>query len=226
MEARHRRLLRACRSGLRPRNEAAAETDGSGHCWCARGPAEGYRWGKMTVVVRPGVRADAEGLADLAARTFRDTFAADNDARDLALYLARAYGPVEQGRELADPQITTLLAEVDGQTVGYAQLRRGPAPACVTGEAPIELWRLYVERKQHGRGVAQELMRCVDREARQAGARTLWLGVWERNERAKAFYRKWSFVDVGSQVFMVGSDAQTDHILVRALPLVASADPA
>jgi GNAT superfamily N-acetyltransferase len=148
---------------------------------------------------------------------FRDTFAADNDPRDMALHVAQAYGPVQQGRELADPNIMTLLADVAGQAVGYAQLRLGPAPQCVAGEAPIELWRLYVDREWHGQGIAQELMRHVELEARRGGARTLWLGVWERNRRAKAFYRKWSFVDVGSHVFMVGSDAQTDRILVRSL---------
>ena len=64
-------------------------------------------------------------------------------------------------------------------------------------------------------------MRRVDAEAQRANARTLWLGVWERNERANAFYRKCNFVDVGAHVFMVGSDAQTDRILVRPVAPVA-----
>jgi hypothetical protein len=45
----------------------------------------------------------------------------------------------------------------------------------------------------------------------------LWLGGWERNERAKAFYLKTGFKDVGSHLFMVGTDPQTDRILVRGL---------
>jgi len=63
-------------------------------------------------------------------------------------------------------------------------------------------------------------MARVDSEAVRRGAHTLWLGVWERNERAKAYYKKSGFTDVGSHVFMVGDDAQTDRILVR--PLVAT----
>jgi ribosomal protein S18 acetylase RimI-like enzyme len=177
----------------------------------------GLCWTKMDITIRGAVPSDAAGLAELAARTFRDTFAAENAAEDMALHLARAYGPQQQGRELADPQIITLLADANGESVGYAQLRRGPAPACVTGEAPIELWRFYIEREWHGHGIAQALMNQVEREARNAGARMLWLGVWERNERAKAFYRKCNFVDVGSHVFVVGSDAQTDRILVRSI---------
>jgi GNAT superfamily N-acetyltransferase len=169
----------------------------------------------MNVTIRLAAQSDAASLADLAARTFRDTFAADTAAEDMALHLAQAYGPQQQGRELADPDIVTLLVEADDQCVGYAQLRHGPAPACVAGDAPIEVWRFYLLHEWHGRGLAQTMMRRVDEEAHRAAARTLWLGVWERNERAKAFYGKCGFVDAGVHVFMVGSDAQTDRILVR-----------
>jgi diamine N-acetyltransferase len=172
----------------------------------------------MGITIRRGVATDAAELAALAARTFRETFAADNRPEDMALHIAETYGTSQQGRELADPSITTLLAEVDGQLAGYAQLRSGSAPACVTGVSPLELWRFYIARLWHGRGVAQALMDQVEVEAGQRGARTLWLGVWEHNERAKAFYRKCSFADVGAHVFMVGTDAQTDRIWVRPVP--------
>src|SRR3954467_15821348 len=138
----------------------------------------------MAINIRRAVSSDVAGLAELAARTFRDTFAADNAPEDMARHLAEAYGVLQQGRELADPNVATLLAEAGGQLVGYAQLRDAPAPACVAGEAPIELWRLYIDRGWHGRGIAQELMRGVVLEAQRRGARTLWLGVWERNQRA------------------------------------------
>jgi ribosomal protein S18 acetylase RimI-like enzyme len=171
----------------------------------------------MPVTIRPGVPADADALANLAARTFIDTFTANTHPDDMALYVAEAYGPAQQGRELRDPDVATLLVESDEQLAGYAQLRRKPAPACVTGARPIELWRFYVSRGWHGLGVAQQLMQAVEDEARRAGAGTIWLGVWEQNERAKAFYRKCGFVDVGSHIFLVGSDPQTDRIMVLAI---------
>ena len=176
----------------------------------------------MSIIIRAGVATDATALAELAARTFRETFAADNRPEDLALHVAHAYGTSQQQRELVDPGVGTLLVEVDGQLAGFAQLRSGEAPACVTGEAPLELWRFYIAQPWHGRSVAQELMRRVESEAYGRGGRTLWLGVWERNERAKAFYRKNGFMDVGSHVFIVGTDSQTDRILVRPLPTVIS----
>jgi diamine N-acetyltransferase len=168
-------------------------------------------------VIRLGVPSDAAALADLAARTFRETFAADNRPEDMARHTAHAYGRSQQESELVDPDITTLVVEVDGELAGYAQLRTSQTPACVTGKAPIELWRFYISQPWQGRGVAQSLMRKVESDAYGRGGRTLWLGVWERNERAKAFYQKSGFMDVGSHVFTLGTDEQTDRIMMRPL---------
>lgn len=156
-------------------------------------------------------------LADLARTTFYDTFAESNDAGDMALHLARAYGVTQQAAELQDPGMTTLLVERDGAAIAYAQIRYHQVPACVTGPAPVELWRFYVHRDWHGRGVAQALMDRVKAEARQRGARTLWLGVWEKNDRARAFYAKTGFADVGAHVFLFGTDPQTDRVMTTAL---------
>ena len=168
-------------------------------------------------MIRNAILADAAVLAELARTTFYDTFAATNDANDMALHLERAYGVPQQTAELADPGIVTLLYEKDGQAIAYAQLRGDHVPDCVTGPAPIELWRFYVAKGFHGQGVAQALMERVKNEARQRGAKTLWLGVWEHNARARAFYAKCGFADAGKHIFLFGTDPQTD--LVMALEL-------
>lgn len=169
------------------------------------------------MTIRRATAEDAAALAELARRTFHDTFASNNDPVDMALHLARAYGVAQQGAELHDPDITTLLVEEDGAAVAYAQVRGYHAPECVTGPAPVELWRFYVDRGWHGRGVAAALMEHVKAEARQRGARTLWLGVWEHNARARAFYVKCGFVDVGEHIFLFGTDPQTDRVMTTAL---------
>ena len=156
-------------------------------------------------------------LADLARATFYDAFAATNDAADMALHLERAYGVPQQHAEIADPRITTLLVEQDRSAIAYAQIRSGHIPECVSGPAPIELWRFYVDRQWHGRGVAPALMDRVKAEARARGAKTLWLGVWERNDRARAFYAKCGFADAGEHIFLFGTDPQTDRIMTLAL---------
>jgi ribosomal protein S18 acetylase RimI-like enzyme len=79
------------------------------------------------------------------------------------------------------------------------------------------LWRFYVDRSRHGQGIASQLMAAVEAAAMERGARTLWLGVWERNPRAVAFYRKYGFERVGEHAFVLGADAQTDWVLARPL---------
>lgn len=167
--------------------------------------------------VRRATVVDAALVADLGARTFADTFAADNRPEDIAAHLAAAFGLPQQTAELADPDYLTLIAEVDGIAVGFAQVRRKTPPACVTGPAPIELHRFYVERAWHGRGVGAPLMAASLDAVRAMGGRTVWLSVWERNPRAQAFYVKQGFSQAGTADFWVGPDRQTDHILVRPL---------
>ena len=169
------------------------------------------------MTIRRAEPRDAALLADLARTTFYDTFAATNDAADMALHLQRAYGVSQQTAELQNPDVTTLLAEEQGSAIAYAQLRNDHVPECITGPAPVELWRFYVHRHWHGRGVAQALMDRVKIEARDRGARTLWLGVWERNDRARAFYAKCGFADAGEHIFLFGTDPQTDRVMTMAL---------
>lgn len=167
--------------------------------------------------IRRADAADAGLLAELGARTFSETFAASNKPEDMAAYLASSFGHARQAAELADPRSVFLIAEVGGAAVGYAQLRSGGAPDAVAGDEPIELVRLYVSQEWLGRRVSEALMRaCLD-EARRRGGRTLWLGVWERNDRARAFYRKWEFRDVGEHAFQLGGDRQNDILMQRPL---------
>ena len=168
---------------------------------------------KPEVEIRRASYSDAEVLAELGASTFAETFAAENTPEDMNAYLAQAFTTARLISELADPRATFLLASVEGEAAGYAKIYQGEPPACVTGESPMELARLYVAQKWLGSGVGRALMqRCVD-EARRAGARVMWLGVWERNLRAQAFYRKWGFTAVGEQVFQLGADTQTDWVM-------------
>ena len=169
------------------------------------------------MTIRRGEPRDAAVLADLARTTFYDAFAATNDAADMALHLERAYGVPQQRTELLDPGITTLLVEQDGAAIAYAQLRDHHIPECVSGPAPLEVWRFYVQRDWHGRGVAQALMDRVKVEARQRGGQTLWLGVWDRNDRARAFYAKCGFADAGAHIFLFGTDPQTDRVMTMTL---------
>lgn len=169
------------------------------------------------VTIRRGTVEDAGLLSELAARTFSETFAADNTPEDLAEYIATSFNVTRLTAELEDPASTFLIAEIDGSAAGYARLHDSEPEKCIEGPNPVELVRLYVLREWLGRGVGEQLMRaCLD-AARQAGHETIWLGVWERNGRAQAFYQKWNFRTVGEHVFPLGSDLQRDIVMERAL---------
>lgn len=169
------------------------------------------------LTIRRGTIDDAALLSELGARTFSETFAADNTPEDLAVYLTTSFSVAQQTAELEDSASTFLIAEIDGHAAGYAKLHEGKPEQGVEGANPIELVRLYVLREWLGRGVGEQLMRaCVD-QARQAGYDTIWLGVWERNARAQAFYLKWNFQTVGEHIFQLGSDLQRDLLMQRTL---------
>ncbi len=183
----------------------------------------------MIIKIRPAAAGDAAALSRLAATTFRDTFEGENTPEDMRRYLEEAFTPEQQAAEIADPAATVLLAEHssgsgDAGLVGYAHLLSGEVPAAVLGADAIELKRLYVARAWHGRGVAQMLMDAAIDAARACGAQTIWLGVWERNPRAVAFYAKYGFVRVGEHTFVLGGDPQTDWLFAR--PVTEAQGPA
>ena len=169
--------------------------------------------------IRQGFPEDAARLSTFAARIFHESFAADNDPSDMAAYMATAFSPATQGAELADPANRYVIAEIGGAIVGYTLVRAGEdAPECVTVRPSAELARLYVDRAWHGAGVAPLLMEAAVQDARRRRALGLWLGVWEHNVRAVRFYAKSGFRDIGSHVFVLGSDVQRDRIMWREIP--------
>ncbi len=160
---------------------------------------------------------DAAAVAAFGERSFRETFGPDNRREDMDAYCAASFAIDRQQQELAALDRVTLLAEMEGDLAGFAQLRDGPAPACVTGPDPIEILRFYVDRRWHGQGIARTLMAETLARARALGRRTIFLAVWERNARALAFYRKVGFRGVGAQPFQLGKDVQTDQVMMRGL---------
>ncbi len=169
------------------------------------------------VVIRYGKAADAALLAELGASTFSDTFAADNTPENMAVYLASAFTPTQQAAEIADSQCLFQIAEQAGVALGYAMLRCENVLDGISRDKPIELVRLYVSREALGSGVGSRLMQSCISEAKQRGYKTLWLGVWEHNHRARAFYRIWNFQEVGTHVFQLGDDPQTDILMQRSI---------
>lgn len=160
---------------------------------------------------------DAHVLSAFARRVFSETFAADNDPADMAMYLEDAFTESRQRAELADPARVCLLVEHEGLLVAYASVFNGRGNEHLTDAHPVELERFYVDGAWHGRGVAAPLMAAVREVAAGWGGDALWLGVWERNPKAIRFYEKQGFERIGAQTFRLGSDEQHDAVMSTAL---------
>ncbi len=170
-----------------------------------------------TPIIRHAVASDAKKLAELAERTFRDTFESMNTADEMELHCRQSYSEEIQRAEITNKSMVTLVCECGDELIAYAQLRWTDAPTCVIGSKPGEIQRFYVAKEWHGKGLAQDLITACFEELAKHGSDVAWLGVWEHNPRAINFYRKCGFAEVGSQVFPLGSDQQRDIVMVRAL---------
>jgi ribosomal protein S18 acetylase RimI-like enzyme len=174
------------------------------------------------MLIRPALPVDAQDLAVLGARLWRETYEGLIPASDLESYLAEAFGPSQQAAELADPACRTFLLAEGGTLLGYAWLRPKAPEVEVSFENPLEVARFYVDRSLHGRGAALSLMTAVLAHASAAGHGGVWLQVWEENPRALRFYAKAGFKDVGETLFLVGSRSYRDRLLVYRLAVPPS----
>jgi ribosomal protein S18 acetylase RimI-like enzyme len=165
--------------------------------------------------IREAVPSDARPLSKVAETTFRATFAGMNTPENMDAHCRDSFGESLQAAEIMDPGMATLLCERDGELVGFAQLRWGKHPACVVGEKPGELQRLYVVERWQGKGAAQMLMDACLEQMPRRGSDVVWLGVWEHNPRAIAFYTKYDFIEVGDHTFALGADPQRDIVMSR-----------
>ncbi|UOQ78541.1 GNAT family N-acetyltransferase [Hymenobacter sp. 5516J-16] len=174
----------------------------------------------LRILVAKRNAATAAQLAELGQRLFHETYVAHNTPEDMAAYEAATFGPEQQLRELQDPDTVFLLAQLVQEVVGYAKLKLhstlGLDPE-KTPEDRLEVERLYVSEDWISTGLGAALMRRAIEEARQQGSRAVVLGVWEKNTRALEFYRRFGFRQIGTHLFTVGSDEQTDLILRKGL---------
>lgn len=170
-----------------------------------------------SIQIRIAGPADKELLADMSRRTFYDTFASANTREDMDRFMEVQFAREDLMREVDVPGNLFLLAYLDGRPAGYAFLCEKTAPAELGSLKAIEIGRIYAEQFSIGKGVGKALMQRSLEIAREKGKEWVWLGVWERNQRAIDFYTKWGFEKFGEHVFIVGFDPQTDWWMKKKL---------
>ncbi|HEX8040043.1 MAG TPA: GNAT family N-acetyltransferase [Chryseosolibacter sp.] len=169
------------------------------------------------ISVRTCNAKDVDTLVALGIKTFRDTFDDFNTPENMIRYINSTFTKKAIEHEMSEPGTVFFLA-FDGRNVaGYAKIRSGHQPQGLNDGAALEIERLYAHRHYIGKRVGYMLLNTCVSFAKKKGCRTLWLGVWENNSRAIAFYEKNGFKRFGQHTFMLGNDAQTDWLMKKEL---------
>ena len=178
---------------------------------------QNYLCTMSTIRIEEATKKEAALIADLSRQTFYDAFAADNTQADMDKFLNEQFTREKLMEEVGAKGNTFLLAYEGDEAVGYARMRETPNPLLLTDGPAIEIARIYAAQKSIGKGIGSALMQqCIER-AKQRHFRLIWLGVWEKNYKAIAFYTKWGFERFSEHVFMLGNDPQTDWLMRKEL---------
>ena len=175
----------------------------------------GTRMPKTTI--RTASTADAKLLSALGIVTFYEAYFEQDTADDMARYLTETFSVAAMKAELRDPEATFFIAYRGEAAAGYAKLLRGTTAEGLTGNNPIELKRIYLVERVWGTGLGRLLLEHCIGAARDGGADTIWLGVWEENERGLRFYRKHGFEKVGTITFPYGNTVGINQVMERRL---------
>jgi GNAT superfamily N-acetyltransferase len=132
-----------------------------------------------TPYVRAALPADAEVIAVMAA----ELAAAVEDPRpdfDAARFIRDGFGP--------DRWFECLVAEIEGQPVGYALMCRGFEAH--TGKRRLWLGDLYVRTAARRSGAGRSLMVAVANRALELDCEAVYWELWRPNALGKVFYER------------------------------------
>ncbi len=172
---------------------------------------------KREIYIRVATREDAALIADLSRITFYETFASQNTMENMDKFMEQQFSREKLMKEVGADHNIFLLAEVDGEAVGYARMRESPDPNGLNELPSIELARIYSVQSRIGRGVGSALMQRCIQAAIQDNKKSIWLGVWEKNLHAISFYERWGFEKFSEHEFILGDDVQTDWLMKKKL---------
>ncbi len=171
------------------------------------------------LTIRRARKNDARLISLLSAVTFSDTFTGTCTAEDMSNYIRENYDENAIARELEDDNDFYFIAYISDKPVGYMRIKEGESEVPVIRQhKSVELKRIYVLKEYHAKKAGAALMDFAIAFAKEKKYEVLWLGVWEHNERAKAFYKKYGFINTGYEhPFPIGNTPQTDVWLYKML---------
>jgi diamine N-acetyltransferase len=171
----------------------------------------------LPLTIKPCTADDVETLLEVGRESFWQAFWTTNAPHNMEAYMSQAFRPEVFLKEIAQPDSRFFLAEAGGQPAAYLKINFVGAQSDVHDPRSLEVERLYVLEAFHGRGIGRELLTLAVDTARAAALDYVWLGVWEHNYKAQAFYQKQGFEVFGAHPFLMGDDLQTDLLMRKAL---------
>ena len=170
-----------------------------------------------SITIRVATADDAKLIVDISRRTFYDSFASFNTKENMDKFMQNDFSIKRLTAQVIDPGNIFLLADYENETVGYVRMLESHNPPDLGNIEAIEIARIYSEQKTIGKGIGKFLMLKCFEIAKEKNKKTIWLGVWEHNIKAIAFYKKFGFEQFGSHIFMLGDDIQTDILMRKNL---------
>ena len=166
------------------------------------------------IEVRIATIEDAQLLAQLGRRAFMEAFGSQNDPAHMQAYLDLAFDPERIATNLANKDVTFMIASYHAEPVGYAKLVRNyTTPQLPEGDRQMQLERIYALGAFVGRKIGKALMLECIRVAQSEKFDHLWLGVWQENQRAIKFYHDFGFEIIGTKQFIIGETINDDFVM-------------
>lgn len=175
-----------------------------------------------TFQIAPAGSGDVLELAAVAAQTFPLACPPAASADNIACFIDANLSADRFEEYLGDPDRAIVTARQGGRIVGYAMLVRGVSDhagvqRAVQTRPAAELSKMYVLPDRHSGGAAAALMKRMLAIAIVWGIRCVWLGVNRENQRAQRFYLKSGFAIAGTRTFQLGTDVESDYVMIREL---------
>ena len=171
----------------------------------------------MTVNLKSCNLKDLQTLRQISVDTFNETFKEQNSPENMSAYLEKAFNLDQLESEVSNPSSQFFFVYYQNEVAGYLKVNTDDAQTEEMGNDSIEIERIYVKNKFHKLGLGKYMFNAAIEMAVESGKKKIWLGVWEKNENAIAFYKKLGFVQTGEHSFYMGDEEQIDLIMTKKL---------
>lgn len=166
-----------------------------------------------SIILEKVTIADIEKLQNIGRQTFLETFSLPNTEENMNNYLSSSFAFDKLKKEIENPDSKFFFAVLNNEVIGYLKVNSGKAQTELGDNNALEIERIYVSKEFLGKKVGQLLYDKALQIAKEKNVDYLWLGVWEENHRALAFYKKNGFVEFDKHIFKLGNDPQTDIMM-------------